>query len=424
MNIVNIVKNLLSTRLLNKEMRKLPAVWRTGILAFLLSVLQSPACLAELAVQPASAQVGQDAKALPMAESTPRSGSVQPGQDTKAQPAAVQAPRNEKTVVTLLSGQVPATGLPESLADNPQWPNFVKTISASWDKYVRNISEPMMRWAQIEVPQHNKTVFYPFSGPDFATVYQMFPQAQRYVMVARQNAAMPLDLGSLTPTNTTNSLKLLTSAWQQFGSDGFFVTEYLDKYYHSSQPRIGASTFIATFLTLHGFEVNRISPIGVDENGNIHELPAEAKVWSSIRFHASKEGRQIIVDYLKIDLSNEGLESKPENRKFVENMANNPVLFKAASHLPQYASFDDITQAVLHFSPLIVQDETALAYSKLIQAHDVKLFGKFVTPHRAFQNTQTSLAQAYANRDDIRQLDFRFGYFKGGNYSLMVATRR
>jgi len=421
---MNIVKKISSKRLLNTDVRKSPAVWRAGVLASLILILQSPACLAELAAQPAPVQAGQDAKALPTAESTPRSGSVQPAQNTKAPAPAVQVPRNEKAVVALLSGKVPAAGLPESLADNPQWQNFVKTISASWDKYVRKISEPMMRWAQIEVPQHNQTVFYPFSGPDFATVYQMFPHAQRYVMVARQNAAMPLDLGSLTPTTTTHSLSLLTSAWQQFGSDGFFVTEYLDKYYHSSQPRIGASTFIATFLTLHGFEVNRFFPIGVDENGNIRELPADTKVWSSIRFYASKEGRQIIVDYLKIDLSNEGLELKPENRKFVESMANNPVLFKAASHLPQYASFDDITQAVLHFSPLIVQDETALAYSKLIQAHDVKLFGKFVTPHHAFQNTQTSLAQAYAKRDDIRQLDFRFGYFKGGNYSLMVATRR
>ena len=125
-----------------------------------------------------------------------------------------------------------------------------------------------------------------------------------------------------------------------------------------------------------------------------------------------------------MDLSNEGLESKPGNRKFVDTIANNPVLFKAASHLPQYASFDDITQAVLQHSPLIVQDETALTYSKLAEGYDVRLFGKFVTPHRAFQNTQTSLAQAYAKREDVKQLDFRFGYFKGGNYSLMIATKK
>ena len=125
-----------------------------------------------------------------------------------------------------------------------------------------------------------------------------------------------------------------------------------------------------------------------------------------------------------MDLSNEGLESKPGNRKFIEQIANNPVLFKAASHLPQYASFDEITEAVLQHSPLIVQDETALTYSKLIQGYDVKLFGNFVKPHRSFQNTQTSLAQAYAKREDIKQLDFRFGYFKGGNYSLMIATKK
>ena len=127
------------------------------------------------------------------------------------------------TAIDLLAGKTPAAGLPDSLADNPQWRNFVKTISSSWDKYAKNISAPMMQWARVEVPQNNQTVFYPFSGPDFATVYQIFPNAHRYVMAARQNAAMPLDLGSLTPATTTHSLKLLTSAWQQFGNDGFLV---------------------------------------------------------------------------------------------------------------------------------------------------------------------------------------------------------
>ena len=377
--------------------------WRAAVLAFLLVVLQARASGAELPAQHEPANTGKSAV---------------------AHAAAFEPIRNEKAAVDLLAGKTPATGLPDSLADNPQWQNFVKTISSSWERYAKNISEPMMQWARVEVPQNNQTVFYPFSGPDFATVYQIFPNASRYVMAARQNAATPLDLQALTPATTAHSLKLLTSAWQQFGHDGFFVTEYLDKYYHTSKPRIGASTFIATFLNLHGFTVNRFFPIGVNEEGIIEELPRETNPWASVRFIATKNGREIIVDYLKIDLSNDGLESKPGNRKFIEQISNNPVLFKAASHLPQYASFDDITEAILQHSPLIVQDETALTYSKLIQGYDVKLFGNFVKPHRSFQNTQTSLAQAYAKREDIKQLDFRFGYFKGGNYSLMIATKK
>ena len=377
--------------------------WRAAVLVFFLVVFQARAIGADLPPQHEPANTGKIAV---------------------AHASAYKPIRNEKAAEDLLAGKTPATGLPDSLADNPQWQNFVKTISSSWEKYAKSISEPMMQWAKVEVPQNNQTVFYPFSGPDFATVYQIFPHASRYVMAARQNAAMPLDLESLTPAATTHSLKLLTSAWQQFGHDGFFVTEYLDKYYHTSQPRIGASTFIATFLNLHGFTVDRFFPIGVNEEGIVEELPRDTKPWASVRFIATKNGREIIVDYLKIDLSNDGLESKPGNRKFIEQIANNPVLFKAASHLPQYASFDDITEAVLQHSPLIVQDETALTYSKLIQGYDVKLFGNFVKPHRSFQNTQTSLAQAYAKREDIKQLDFRFGYFKGGNYSLMIATKK
>jgi hypothetical protein len=95
----------------------------------------------------------------------------------------------------------------------------------------------MQAWAGKQIPAFQKTVFYPFSGPDFATVSQMFPQAKRYVMVAMQAAERPIDLTELKPEAARQTLEVLTGAWEYYGRDGFFVTEYLDKYLHKNRVR-------------------------------------------------------------------------------------------------------------------------------------------------------------------------------------------
>lgn len=329
-----------------------------------------------------------------------------------------------RTAAILLAGQQPVTGLPPALAQSPRWATFTKEVTVNWARYSQKIADPMSQWALAELPVASDTVFYPFSGPDFVTVHQLFPAAQRYVMMAMQNAERPLDLANLAPELIEPSLSVLTSAWQHFGENGFYVTEYLEKYLYSTRAHIGASTFIVSFLALQGFEIERVVPIQVAADGSLQELAPETPRWRSVRIQASKQGKPIVVDYLKIDLSNPGLQAAPQNLALIGTLTKNPVLFKAASHLPQNVGFNMIANQVLAHSPLIVQDETGLSYSTLIRAHQVALFGKFVTAHHAFPSYHHDLAKAFAQRDDIKPLNFRFGYFKDGNYALMVASRK
>jgi len=329
-----------------------------------------------------------------------------------------------RTAAILLAGQQPVSGLPPALVQSPRWAAFAREVTVNWARYSQKIADPMSQWALAELPVASETVFYPFSGPDFVTVHQLFPSAQRYVMMAMQNAERPLDLANLAPDLIEPSLSVLTSAWQHFGENGFYVTEYLEKYLYSTRAHIGASTFIVSFLALQGFEIERVVPIQVAADGSLQELSPETPRWRSVRIQASKQGKPIVVDYLKIDLSNPGLQAAPQNLALIGTLTKNPVLFKAASHLPQNVGFNMIANQVLTHSPLIVQDETGLSYSTLIRAHQVALFGKFVTAHRAFPSYHHDLAKAFAQRDDIKPLNFRFGYFKDGNYALMVATRK
>lgn len=323
----------------------------------------------------------------------------------------------------LLSGSALKDGLPPAL-DTPQWNLYSQQVRANWTQYVMKIANPMMAWSQKEVPAFRETVFYPFSGPDFSTVYQMYPHARRYVMVALQRAYQPIDLRTLSPSTLDQTLTALMSAWENYGRDGFFVTEYLDQYMYKNQVRIGASTLLATTLKLQRFVISEVVPIDWNDKGEIIELPAATKEWASVRFKLTKEGRPVTLDYLRIDLSNKGLTASPKNYTQIKQLATHPTLFKAASHLPQNKTFSMVADAVAQQAPFIVQDETGIQYSTLAAAFDTRLYGNFERSHRLFNAYQRDLVQAFNDRKDIRPLNFRMGYFKDGTYAVITATRK
>jgi len=252
-------------------------------------------------------------------------------------------------------------------------------------------------------------------------------------MIAMQRAERPINLMGLSPEAANQTLEVLTSAWSLYGKDGFFVTEYLDKYLYKNQVRIGASTFLATFLNLHGYTIDSVVPIQVSERGELVEINLQGvdskdeivkKAWASVRFKLRKNGKSVVLDYLSMDLSNKGFESKPHHLEFVRALLSTPVLFKAASHLPQNKTFDVIANEVLTRAPVVVQDETGIKYSSLSTHFDIALYGNFEKTHRLFKNYHKDLGQAYDERKDIKPLGFRVGYFKDGDYAFMIATRK
>ena len=230
-------------------------------------------------------------------------------------------------------------------------------------------------------------------------------------------------LDQLNSQAATQTAEVLGSAWKSFGKDGFFVTEYLFKYISTNKVKIGATTLIDSFAHLHGFSIQKIIPISVSQNGGIEEL-SDDQSWDSVRFYLVKDSREVKIDYVRMDLSNEGMNSNPQNLIFFKVASQSPVLLKAASHLPQHPGFTIIRNEILARSPMIVQDETGLDYYPLSQHFDTVLYGNFVKAYKVFSTYNVQLAKAYEERNDEKHLPFRIGYFKNGNYSLIVAKRK
>jgi hypothetical protein len=307
---------------------------------------------------------------------------------------------------------------------------FSRRATANWGDYERHIGKPMQQWARTELPQTpGGVVFYPFAGPDFATVQRLYPDADRYVLVALQRAEPPPALERASATEVGAFLGRFGESWKQFAQIGFFRTLDLDDEAKHAGLRAGATTPLIAFAARSGFKVVAVDPVRVQASGNDLEVHpgsrSEAATWNSVRVNLERDGRRVVLDYVRVNLSDASLGENAAQRQWIESMAGYRTVLKAASHLLQNARFSLLRDALLTRAPSIVQDETGIEYTRLLQAFDVVLYGRFSKPHPLFnQEAQRALAQAYKAGTAIKPLPFRVSYQRRPEANLQVAVRR
>jgi len=177
-----------------------------------------------------------------------------------------------------------------------------------------------------------------------------------------------------------------------------------------------------------GYTVLTVEPVRVNATGTELEphpgARGERGTWNSVRIVLTADGRKVIVDYVRMNLADASLGAHPEHRAWIERMAANRTVLKAASHLLQSPRFAIVRDALLERAPNIIQDETGIEYGALAKAFNVKLYGRFSKPHTLFnKEAQRSLAEAYQSQPDVKPLPFRVSYQRQPEANLQVATR-
>jgi len=329
-------------------------------------------------------------------------------------------------VVAGMEGTVPA-GLH---MQGPQLADYAQKTTARWQEYESRIGAPLQKWAHTElVPAPGATIFYPFSGPDFATVYRLYPDASRYVLVAMQPGEPPPALERASAADLAAFMSRFGEAWKQFAQIGFFRTLDLDEDTKQRGLRAGTVTPMLAFAVRSGYRVVSVEPMRVNESGSdleLHSGPrSERATWHSARITLQAGNRRVLLDYVRMNLSDASLHEKPAERAWIERMAANRTVLKAASHLLQSSRFSIVRDALLERAPGILQDETGIEYTALAKSFDVKLYGRFTKPHQLFnQEAQKSLARAYKeHHQEVKPLSFRVSYQRQPEANLQVANR-
>ena len=318
----------------------------------------------------------------------------------------------------------PAPAAPTTAAKAP-----VKSpAQVAWAAYEKAIGVPLRNWAALEVaPPKGGTAFYPFSGPDLVTVAQMFPDAERYILVAIQPAGAPVELSSKSPAALSAFRQKFSEEWVKFGVLGFFRTLDLNENTASTTAQITSTPVMMAFAASLGFRVDAVRPLIMNPEKNEFEptVPSKESKWASVRLDLSKDERKVAVDYVCLDLSDEYLKAHPHEAQWLKNCSKNPTLLKAASHLLPKPYFSICRTDVVEGAPLLVQDETGLEYKDLKKIGPVKLYGRFVEAHKLFDpNSQRDLAAAYVESRQTSPLPFSYSYQKAADRRSLQVVRR
>ncbi len=299
-----------------------------------------------------------------------------------------------------------------------------KIADESWAVYQKDHGQAMTEWAKTEIKFSGAgTVFYPFSGPDFVTVTQLYPDADRYVMVAMQAAGEPALLAPKSPDRAQHFQTKFLREWKRFAYNAFFITAELEADRFAKSAHIGITTILITFALYSGYDVAELYPIVYDSASG--QFIKSAGPWTSVRLVLKKNGKTVALDYVSLDLSDQNLLVKESMRGWLSHMTQHPMLIKAASHLLQDGNFIVLRDMIVKNAPMVVQDETGVDYAHLKKIGSVALYGGFSLPFEQFSpHKQQSLAQAYRQSTDLKPMPFAFSYNKEHERRSVQVVRR
>lgn len=376
-------------------------------------------------------------------EETP---SVAPASTVEAQPAPVQAPPSveepepspEPVGPPILASTVSSEAA-DALAglSSAGWDEgrakialdaYAYAIADDWTRWEEKVGTPMLVWSAENLPSSKgKTVFYPFSGPDFPTVHRMYPDATRYILVAMQKGGPPPEPESLKMSHLEETLDVYAEVFANYTRKGFFITnEMNEKFTKDHHPVKGLTGLLMAFAAREGYLVESVEPIWISRDAKVETDPGDRRrlrTWDSVRLHLIRraDGVKVTLDYLRLNLADRRIKERPYAMTWVQDVAGELVFVKAASHLMQQTNFAFIRNALLDNAQALLQDESGVGYARLKRKHDVTLFGSFKKVNRLFkEEPQEPLAAAYRTGKDVRDLPFRIGYLKAAGSCLQL----
>ncbi len=308
---------------------------------------------------------------------------------------------------------------------------YTSKVSELWQKFEDKIGNPMRAWAKTELQRTpGETLFYPFSGPDFPTVQVLYPDADRYVLVALQTGGRVPDFSGMTKAQLNLYLRTFRGGWESFTLRGFYDTDDLKRDTGDASILEGITPALMAFSVRLGYRIVKVEPVRIGAQGELELHPGkrdEVATWDSVRLTLTRksDNKTVLLDYVFLDLSDGYLNKNAPAKAFITAMSKHRVVTKAASHLMQKPFFSVIKDAILGNAKSLWQDETGIDYAELSKSFDLTLYGKFKTANKLFQKgVQRSLAKAYKERKDIKPLPFKVGYKKDAGSCLQVGVRK
>ena len=334
-------------------------------------------------------------------------------------------------IALYLAGMMPDTTAPfNTLVKNPQWISYTKSSDSTWKRVEdRNLTK-IKHWRDTELVQINKetkTLFYPFSGPDFLYATTFFPNAEKYIMFGLEKTGSIPDMSKLNSKNLNYFLYSINKSLEDILNSSFFKTIKMSK--ELNNPEVdGVLPIIMLFMARTGNTVKEIKNATIGIDGKVSVADTFITYKGKDRYNkgieitfcpAGKDSVNKKLYYFSEDFTDAALAQNPGCKAYLLNLDSNvTTLLKSASYLLHNQLFIYIRNTVLNKSKFLLQDDSGIAYHFFDKTKwNTQLYGIYDKPIDVFSYCfQKDLNAAYATGS--RPFDFKYGYGKGRNMLL------
>ena len=295
-------------------------------------------------------------------------------------------------------------------------PSFPKIATDYQSKFLA----PMQAWSAQHLNKlGTKKLTYVFSGADIVTPMTLFNSADHYTLVADQ-------VPEYVPAQETSPPQVAKECQTQayFARYGYFRTHDLEGK-DSVKPRF--IKMLAYSILMSGGSIAKMEYLSIASNGklDVRDNPSAVRP-DGLRFHVTTvDKRPVLVDYLRMNLSNSGLLAEPRLQQFLATHTDGTIFIKSASHLLQKNYFSILAGLITEHAHSVVQDETGLDVELLTKHYQVDSYGKFLRPHPLWHDSPSGvrLRQFLSAQTALQPLPFTIGYEKTSGSVLLVGTR-
>lgn len=340
------------------------------------------------------------------------------------------------TIASLISGSCNSSSLFAPVINDKNYKAFSTIISKRWESFdtsrivkLRHFEEDKLS----KITQPEKTLFYPFSGPDILHANLFFPDAERYILVALEPVGtLPefkkTELDSLqsyyNKINTSLNAILKFSFFRTLSMSSDLKNEEVD----------GSIHLLFLFLNRLGHSIVSAKPITLDTLGSIEYLSSFQKLKTD-KFKTegveivfkTKENKIKSLEYYSLNAVDFAVKKNKGFALYLNKLDSFNTYLKGASYLLHKDYFSIVRNKILEGSSTIVQDDSGIAlnyFEKDTVKWKYDLFGEYTKPVSLFSKQYQKNLDSLYKKQGSTPLGFGLGYnFKDKNSNLMVINR-
>jgi hypothetical protein len=322
-----------------------------------------------------------------------------------------------------------------TLAQTTQWKNYGTKLDSAWSKFNKKTIEKLTAWSEVEladIHKNNKTLFYPFSGPDFLHAYAIFPKVTKMMLFGLEPVGSVPDMKKFTKENMTSYFSALDKSIEDALNLNFFKTKNMKVDMNNANVD-GTLPILLLFVARAGNQIAEIKPLEIGADGKIVYIDKFKKCnlndkynkGVEITFIDSKDGSKKLLYYFCAEISDGGLGNNKACKTFFQNLDSNVVSYlKSASYLMHKSYFSTIRNTILTKSSAFLQDDSGIGFHYIdSKKFDIQLYGSYTRPIPLFDEMyEQDLRDAYTKSKTVKTLNFKIGY--NAKTNLLLARKK